>query len=128
MTTPARGKDGKAVFGGETFNVRGWTMVEGGSDGDTTSTGTDGVETVTVCTTSYTGTIDMVWDSDASPTRTSPNLERGSTGTLDLYVTATKYFRIAVVILGCTTTSTIKDVITYSCNWQGSAAPTTKPA
>jgi hypothetical protein len=125
--TWASGADGKATFGATTLNIQGWTYSEAGSDGDTTNTGGAGVETVLNVTTAYTGTIEGVWDTDASPT-TSPNLRRGQTGSLVLYVSATKSITVAVRILSFDVTSAVKDVIKYSCSWQSTAAPSAVPA
>ena len=128
MATWAEGKDGQADFGGTVLNIQGWTYAEGGSDGDTTHTGGAGVETVEPVTTSYTGTCEGVWDLDADPT-SSPGsgLRRGETGTLKLYVSATEYIEVAVVLLSFEATMAVKDVIKYSFSWQATAAPTTVP-
>ena len=126
MATWAEGKDGKAIFGSDTLNIQSWSYGEGGSDADVTHTGSNGVELVEPITTAYTGSVEAVFDLDA-PSTSSPNLRRGQTGTLQLYVSATDYFSIAVVITELSVDSAVKDAITYNFSWQGTAAPTVLP-
>lgn len=125
--TWAKGSDGKANFGGTDVCVTGWTYSEGGADADTTHSCSGGVATDIAINTEYTGTLDGNVDKDAWPT-SSPNLRRGQTGTLKLYLSATDYIEIAVEVKTFEITSTVEDVISFSVGWKGTAAPSTVPA
>lgn len=127
MATYFSGKDGKATFGGTDVCVTGWTYSEGGDDADTTNSCSGGVKTDIVVNTEYTGTLEANVDSEAWPTA-SPNLRRGQTGTLRLYLTATDYIEVAVVIKTFEITSSATDVTSFTCDWKATAAPTTVPA
>jgi hypothetical protein len=128
MATWAEGKDGKATFGGTTLNITSWTYSEAGTDADVTHTGSSGVELVEPTTTAYTGTIEANWDLDQDPTGSSPSLRRGDTGALQLYVSETEYIQVAVVITELSADMAVKEVISYSISWQGTAAPSTVPS
>jgi hypothetical protein len=128
MPTWAEGKNGKANFGGTDLNIQNWTYSEAGTDSDVTHTGSNGVELVEPTTTAYTGTVDAVWDTDQDPTGSAPSLRRGETGTLKLYVNDTDSITIAVVITELTGESAVKETITYSFSWQGTAAPSAVPS
>jgi hypothetical protein len=128
LPSVAKGKDGKMVVDGTTCHVQGFTFQEGGSDADVTDTEGAGVEKSLPCTTAYTGTVDALFRTDASPYKTTPNLERGTEITsLELYVTTTKKLVFPAVILGITLTSAVKDAIKWSISYQATGVPTTKP-
>ena len=117
----------KAKFGSTDVCVTGWTYSEGGDDADTTHSCSGGVKTSIVVNTEYTGTLDANVDEDAWPFA-APNLRRGQTGALQLYLTATDYIELAVEIKTFEITSTVDDVISFTVGWYGTAAPTTVPS
>jgi len=123
----AKGIEGKANFGGTDVCVTGWTYAEGGDDADTTHSCSGGVKTDIAINTEYTGTLDADVDKDAWPF-SAPNLRRGQTGSLKLYLSTTDYIELAVEIKTFDITSSVDDVISFAVGWKGTAAPTTVPA
>jgi len=123
----AKGSEGKANFGGTDVCVTGWTYSEGGDDADTTHSCSGGVKTDIAINTEYTGTLEANVDKDSWPFA-SPNLRRGQTGTLKLYLSTTDYIEIAVEIKTFEITSSVEDVISFSASWKGTAAPSTVPS
>ena len=124
--TWAIGNDGKVTFEGTDFCVTGWTLNEGGDDADTTNTCGGGVKTSLIINTEYTGTFDAQWNVNQSPAGT-PNVERGSTGTGRFYVDATSYWEFPIEIKTFDVVSAVGDTIRFTCGWQATGAPTTKP-
>ena len=121
----AKGKDGKAVFGGTTICLTGWTLDESGDDADTTGTCTTGKTSIEINTGS-TGNIEGIWDLDAHPTKTPPNLNRGATGTLKLYVSPTQFYTFPARIKTMSVTSQVADVIKWVAGFEATGT-VTKP-
>lgn len=118
----AKGKEGKVNFG-EDICVTGWTMDVGGDDADVTGSCTAVKDDVEI-TDEYTGTFEGIWDKDAHPTDSPPNLLRGAIGTLKLYISTTLFIQIAARIKTFAIVSTVGDVIKWTVTWRGTAAPT----
>lgn len=119
----ASGSDGKASFGGTDVCVTGWTYTEGGDDADVTHSCSGGIKQSISINTEYTGALDGNVDKDAWPWA-APNLRRGQTGTLLLYLSSTDSISITARIKTFEITSTVDDVISFNIGWEGTAAPT----
>lgn len=113
----AVGKDGKAIFGGTTICLTGWTLSESGDDADTTGSCTTGKTSIEI-NTAHTGTIEGIWDLDESPVITPPNLNRGATGTLQLFISPTQFYSFPARIKTMDVTSTVADVIKWSAGFE----------
>jgi hypothetical protein len=124
----AKGKDGKIVLGSTTFNIVDWAIDEGGSDGDGTHTGSNGIELSVPCTTAYTGSFNLLVNATTPPTATTPKLQRGVEATGKFYISTTKYYEAPIVILTTSVSSTVKDLIKYAVTFQTTAALTTIPS
>jgi hypothetical protein len=118
------GTFGKATVESTDLSLTSWTYSEGGDDADTTHSGGAGIKQTTVVTKQYNGTCEGIWDDDLQPTDDPPNVRRGTTATLKLYLDATTFFSIPVVILTFEATSSVTDVIRFSFTWTATAAPT----
>lgn len=120
----AKGTDGKAIFGTTTLSLTGWTYGEAGDDADVTHSGSSGVKLTLDITKEYKGTIEGIYDLDLQPTDSPPDLIRGSTGTLKLYVDSTKYISVPARILTLDVTDKVNDTIRWSASYVATAAPT----
>lgn len=118
----ATGSDGKANFGGTNVCVTSWTYQEGGDDADVSHSCSGGIKQSIEVNTEYTGTLEANVDKDAWPWA-APNLRRGQTGTLLLYLSDTDSISIAVRIKTFDLNSSVDDVISFTINWEGTAAP-----
>lgn len=123
MATLATGIYGKAVFDGITLNIKDWSWSEGGDDADVTNSNDNGIKKTQVVTHEYTATFGGDWDLDAQPSE-YPNITRGETGTLNLYISKEAYFAVAVVVTAFDVTSSATGMLGFKVTAKATAAPT----
>jgi len=102
-----------------------WTKQETLYTVDTTGSCTVGKTSLDI-NDEFTGTFEGIWDLDAHPTDNPPNLNRGATGTAQLFISATQFFSMPIRILTVNVVSTVSDVIKWSVTFSVTGA-VTKP-
>ena len=119
----ASGAVGKANFGGTDVCVTGYTFNVAGDDVDVTHSCSGGIKESKNVNDEYTGNLDAMLDLDAFPWA-APNMQRGETGTLLLYIDSTQSISIPIRVLTMNITSSTTDMIKFTITWIGTAAPT----
>jgi len=121
------GKLGKVTVGVTDIDITGWTLDFEAESLDTTSTGDAGYASSIMGVESARGTFTANWDSAAQATDNPPDLTPGATpAKVRLYIgdpaNANFFDLTSVMILGCSMSSGVRGLVSYTCNFEATGA------
>lgn len=121
------GKLGKVTVGVTDINITGWTLDFEAEALETTNTNTAGFYSSIMGIESARGTFTANWDSAAQATDNPPDLTPGTTpAKVRLYIgdpAGANFFDCtSVMILGCSVSSTVRGLVSYTCNFECTGA------